>query len=387
MSASELADPHRVAGNHCRGVVTVLLIGGHTMARMAPTRRRGGEAPEPEPGCPEPRTPTGLTAASWRGVLRRSVTKYRGDNLSDWAAALTYRSTLTIAPAALLLVSVLGFLSTSAADELLRSVQELAPGGAKTVLEQILNNVSRPRTAGVGAIVGVVIAWWSTSSYIAAFTRASNAIYDIGEGRPAYKTVAMRLVLTLALLVLAVVATAIAVLSGPVAERVGHALGLGDTAITVWNVAKWPLLIIIVSTMISLLYYAAPNVKQPGLSWIGPGGVLAVLLWVIVSALFGLYVANFSSYNKTYGTLAGVIIFLIWLWLTNTAILLGAEFNAELQHARAMEQGAHEDDRPFVEPRDTRKLSAKQQRGARALGRKPGIRATPRSGHTTGEPS
>jgi membrane protein len=189
----------------------------------------------------------------------------------------------------------------------------------------------------------------------------------VGEGRPAYKAFAMRLVVTLALLVLAVLAAAIAVISGSVAARVGHAIGLGDTAITVWNIAKWPVLVIIVSAMITLLYCAAPNVKQPGISWIGPGGVLAVLLWAVVSALFALYVANFSSYNKTYGALAGIIVFLIWLWLTNTAIVLGAEFNAELQHARAIEQGADEADRPFVEPRDTRRLGETQQRKARAL--------------------
>ena len=199
--------------------------------------------------------------------------------------------------------------------------------------------------------------------------RASNAIYEMGEGRPVWKTVPLRLAITLAMAVLGVLSAAIVVFSGPLADRVGHALGVGDSGLLVWSIVKWPVLIVLVSLMLAVLYYAAPNVKQPGIQWISPGGVLAVLIWIVASVGFAFYVSQFGSYNKTYGSLASVIIFLIWLWITNTAILLGAEFNAELQHARAIQAGQPADQTPFAEPRDTRKLTPDKQKQATALDR------------------
>jgi membrane protein len=297
-----------------------------------------------------------LTDASWRGALRRTIKEYRKDNLSDWAAALTYRGVLTLAPAALVLVSTLGFLGHSTTQTLLDNVGELAPGGVRSVLQQIIDNVQSRGSAGLAALLGLVIALWSASGYIAAFMRASNAIYEVGEGRPIWKTVPVRVGVTLAMVVLVLLSAIIVVFSGPVADHVGHALGVGHTGLLIWGIAKWPVLIVLVSLMLAILYYAAPNVKQPGVPWVSPGGLLAVLLWIAVSALFAVYVANFGSYNKTYGSLASVIIFLVWLWLTNVAILLGAEFNAELQHARAIQAGQPVDQTPFAEPRDATKL-------------------------------
>jgi membrane protein len=312
--------------------------------------------------------PTELTSSSWRGVLKRSLSEFKNDNLSDWAAALTYRSVLTLAPATLLLVSVIGFLGSSAVQSLRSNINDLTPGGIHSTLQQILDSVQNRQGAGVAAVIGLVVAWWSASSYVAAFMRASNAIYEVGEGRPIWKTIPLRLLITLAMLVLGVLAAAIVIFTGPLADKVGHAIGLGDTGVLVWNIAKWPILLIIVSLMLAILYYAAPNAKQPGVPWISPGGVLAVLIWLVVSGLFAVYVANFSSYNKTYGALAGVIIFLVWMWLTNMAILLGAEFNAELQHARAIQDGtATSDSDNFAVPRDTAKLTEGKRRQAQAL--------------------
>jgi membrane protein len=308
-----------------------------------------------------------LTDSSWRGVFRRCLKEYKNDNLSDWAAALTYRSVLTLAPGMLILVSILGLLGRSTTNRLLANVGQLAPGGVRSVLQQIIDSVQQRHSAGVAAIIGIVLALWSASGYVAAFMRASNAIYEMGEGRPVWKTLPVRLAITAAMAVLGVLAAVIVVFTGPLADRVGHALGLGDTALLVWSVLKWPLLIAIVSLMLAILYYAAPNVKQPGVQWISPGGVLAVLIWLAASAVFAVYVANFSSYNKTYGSLASVIIFLVWLWLTNLAILLGAEFNAELQHARSIQAGQPAGQLPFAEPRDTRKLDADQLRRTTAL--------------------
>jgi membrane protein len=208
-------------------------------------------------------------------------------------------------------------------------------------------------------ILGLAGALWSASSYIAAFMRSSNRIYDVPEGRPFWKTIPIRLVVTLVMVLLLALSAFAVVVTGGLAKQVGNLLGLGNSAVTVWDIAKWPVLLLIVSFMFSILYWAAPNVKQPGFRWLSPGGVFAVLVWVVASALFALYVANFSSYNKTYGTLAGVIIFLVWLWISNIAVLLGAEFNAELERGRAIAEGrADETTEPFVEPRDTRKLKS-----------------------------
>lgn len=320
----------------------------------------------------EPDDLNDLNKRSWFGVLKRSVKEYSNDNLSDWAAALTYRGVMTLAPAALIVVSVLGLLGKSTTDKLLTNIGQLTPGGVQSVLHQIIDSVQHRGSAGLAAVIGLVIAFWSASGYVAAFMRASNAIYGMGEGRPVWKTVPVRIGITLAMVVMALLGAVIVVFSGPLAEKTGHALGLGDTALTVWSIAKWPVLVVIVSLMLAILYFAAPNVKQPGVQWISPGGVLAVLIWLVASAGFALYVTHFSSYNKTYGSLASVIVFLVWLWLTNVAILLGAEFNAELQHARAIQAGQPADQIPFAEPRDTRKLSEDQVRKAAALSKDPG---------------
>jgi membrane protein len=205
-------------------------------------------------------------------------------------------------------------------------------------------------------VVGLAAAIWSASGYVAAFTRASNAIYDVDEGRPIWKTLPLRVGLTVALLVLLAVSAVAVVVTGGLAGKVGELLGVGDTVVTIWDIAKWPVLIVLVSFMFALLYWAAPNVKQPGFRWISPGGLLAVLLWLVASAAFAFYVANFGSYNKTYGAVGGVIIFLVWLWISNIAVLLGAEFNAELQRGKQIKAGHPEDREPFLEPRDTRKL-------------------------------
>lgn len=307
---------------------------------------------------PAPDKLSDLSDASWRGVLKRSIRGFKDDNLSDWAAALTYRGVLTLAPALLVLVSALGLLGHSTTTSLLDNVGQLTPGGVRNVLQQVVTSVQNRNSAGLAAILGLLIALWSASGYIAAFMRASNAIYEMGEGRPIWKTIPIRLAVTLAMTILGLLSAIIVVFSGPVADKVGHALGLGDTGVLVWGIVKWPVLVFLVSVMLAILYCAAPNVKQPGIEWISPGGVLAVLIWVIASAGFAFYVAHFGSYNKTYGSLASVIIFLIWLWITNVAILLGAEFNAELQHARAIQAGMPESQIPFVQPRDTRKLES-----------------------------
>jgi membrane protein len=210
--------------------------------------------------------------------------------------------------------------------------------------------------------VGIALALWSASGYVASFMQASNAIYDIPEGRPIWKTLPVRFGVTVVLVVLLAVTALAVVLTGSLAKQVGDVIGLGSTAVTVWDIAKWPVLLLIVSLMFAILYYFSPNVKQPGFRWVSPGGILAVVVWILASAAFAFYVANFGSYNKTYGALAGPVIFLVWLWISNIAVLLGAELNAELERGRRIEAGHPSDVEPFVEPRDTRKFSDEEKR-------------------------
>ncbi|HMJ95627.1 MAG TPA: YihY/virulence factor BrkB family protein [Thermoleophilaceae bacterium] len=294
----------------------------------------------------------------WWPVLKRTVGEFREDNLTDWAAALTYYAVLAIFPALIVLVSVLGLIGSSATQPLIDNLGTVAPGPAKEIFTSAIKNLQGDQgAAGVLFVVGLLGALWSASGYVAAFMRASNTIYDMEEGRPIWKTLPVRVGLTLVLLVLLAISTIAVVLTGGLAEKVGNLIGLGSTAVTVWNIAKWPVLLVVVSFLFALLYWAAPNVKHPGFRWITPGGVIAVVAWLIASGAFALYVSNFASYNKTYGALGGVVVFLVWLWISNIVILLGAEFNAELERQRAIEDGMRPPDKePFVEPRDTRKM-------------------------------
>jgi membrane protein len=313
-------------------------------------RRDGGRAPA---------TPAKLKGRSWFGVLRRTVREFKADNLTDWAAALTYYGILSIFPALLALVSILGLVGQSATQPLIDNLSSVAPGSAKQIITSALQNLQKSQgTAGLLFIVGLAGALWSASAYVAAFMRAANAIYDVGEGRPIWKTLPVRVGVTVVTVVLLAISAVAVAVTGPLAKQVGNLVGVGGAAVTAWDIAKWPVLLVIVSFMFALLYWAAPNVKHPKFHWVTPGGVVAVLLWLIASAAFAFYVANFGSYNKTYGSLGGVIVFLVWLWISNVVILLGAEFNAEMERGRQIEAGHPEDREPFLEPRDTRKLKS-----------------------------
>ena len=305
-----------------------------------------------------PDKPSDLEGGSRKGVLKRTFTEFREDNLTDWAAALTYYGVLAIFPALLALVSVLGLVGESTTQTLIENVEKAAPGPAREIAVSAIENLQRNSgAAGILFVVGLAGALWSASGYVAAFMRASNSIYDVEEGRPIYKTLPVRLGTTIVLVILlAFTAIGVAV-TGPLAEEVGDLVGLGSTAVTAWDIAKWPVLFLVVSFMFAFLYWAAPNAKQPGFRWVSPGGLLGVAIWIVASAAFAFYVASFASYNKTYGSLGGVIAFLVWLWISNIAILIGAEFNAELERGRRIEAGdARPDEEPFVEPRDTKKM-------------------------------
>jgi YihY family inner membrane protein len=309
-----------------------------------------------------PKSPTKMSPAAWWAAAKRIIGEFRADNLSDWAAALTYYGVLSIFPAMLVIVSLVGLGGKSVSQDLITHVGTLAPGSVKQVLTNALTELQRGRAgASLAAVFGIAAAIWSASGYVAAFMRASNAIYDVPEGRPIWKTLPLRVALTLVTLVLLAASAIAVVISGPLAREAGDLLGFGSVAVTVWGIAKWPVLLLVINFLFALLYWASPNAKQ-GFRWVTPGGILALVLWLIASAGFALYVANFGSYNKTYGSLAGIIIFLVWLWISNIAILLGAELNAELERGRAIAAGRPEDQEPYVEPRDTRKFDDKDLR-------------------------
>ncbi|WP_320783747.1 YihY/virulence factor BrkB family protein [Streptomyces sp. CRN 30] len=322
---------------------------------------RAGPDPEVEERAPD--TPLHLPKRSWMAVLKGTVKEFQDDELTDRAAALTYYSVLALFPALLVLVSMLGIAGESATDEVMNNLQQLTPGSARDIImdavEQLQGN------AGIGsvmAVVGLVLAVWSASGYVAAFIRSSNAVYDIPEGRPIWKILPVRLGVTLLLMVLAVVSALIVVFTGGIAREAGAALGIGDTALTVWSIAKWPVLVLLITFMIAILYWAAPNAKVRGFRWISPGSFLALLIWLVASGGFAFYVANFASYNKTYGTMAGVIVFLVWLWISNLAILLGLQFDAEIARQRAIAGGHPADEEPYAEPRDTRAWDEQDRR-------------------------
>jgi membrane protein len=308
----------------------------------------------------EPEQVTDVPKPAWGGVLKRTFREFSDDNLTDLAAALTYYGVLAIFPMLIVIVSVLGLIGNSVTQPLIQNVGTFAPGAAQTIIKSAVTNIqSHQGTAGFAFVFGLLIALWSASGYIAAFMRAANVIWDVPEGRPIYKTIPIRLGVTLITVILLTLSALAVVFTGSLAGKVGNLIGVGSTAVQVWDIAKWPVLMLIIAGILAILYYSAPNVKQPGFHWVSPGSILAVVLWIAASALFALYVANFGSYNKTYGTLASAVVFLVWLWITNIAILLGAEFNAELERGRQIIGGHPEDEEPYLPLRDEPKKKSK----------------------------
>ncbi len=286
--------------------------------------------------------------SSTAAALKRTVKEFSDDNLTHWAAALTYYGVLSIFPALLAMVSILGLFGSSAIQPLVDNLSTVAPGPAKEILTGALNGLQNGGGAPLLFVISLAGAIWAASGYISAFMDASNAIYDVDEGRSIWKKLPLRVGVTVLMMVLLAAGALAVVLTGPIAEQAGSLFGVGDSAVAAWDVAKWPVLVLIVSFMFAVLYYTTPNVKQPGIGSVLPGGILAVVLWIVVSALFAFYVANFGSYNKTYGALGGVVVFLVWLWLTNLAILLGAEFNAERARGRNIAKGHPASEEPYL---------------------------------------
>lgn len=314
---------------------------------MAAERVRGRRLPD---------SPTDLSKPSWAYVARKTLREFSRDQCTDLAAALTYYSVLALFPAAIAILSLVGLVGQGAStvDTLVQILRDVGASGAADRLEPTLTQLSQAHNSGIAFIVGLAVALWSASGYVGAFGRGMNRIYQIVEGRPIWALRPMMLLVTLVTVVLTALVAIGLILTGPAARAVGNAVGLGSTAVTVWNIAKWPVMLAVVILIVALLYYATPNVRQPKFRWISVGAVLAILVWVIASALFGFYVANFSSYNKTYGSLGGIIVFLLWLWITNLALLFGAELDAELERGRELQAGLPAEETIQLPARSTR---------------------------------
>jgi membrane protein len=314
-------------------------------------------ADAPAPDSPaKPESPTELRKPSWLYTIRMTLHQFTADKCTDLAAALTYYLVLSIFPGLLALVSLLGVFGQGkqATDALLNIIRQLAPGNAVSIISDVIEQFASSPAVGFALVTGVVGALWSASGYVGAFGRAMNRIYEIDEGRPAWKLRPAQLLVTVVAIVLMVVIAITLVVSGPVAEAIGNVLHVGDTAVVVWSIAKWPVLLIAVVAIIAVLYYVTPNIKQPKFRWMSLGSLLAVVILAIASTGFGFYVANFSHYDRTYGSLGGVIVFLLWLWIANLALLFGAEFDSEMERSRQLQAGIHAEETLQLPPRDTK---------------------------------
>jgi membrane protein len=327
-----------------------------------------------DPDRIEPKSPTQMEKPSWRYVARKTMREFSKDQCTDLAAALTYYSVLALFPAMIALLSLVGLFSnpTKTVSNVIDILDQVGASSAANTLEPTLTSLSRASgTAGVAFILGLATAVWSASGYVGAFGRAMNRMYGVTEGRPFWKLRPVMLLVTIIAILLAALVAMALVLTGSVAKAVGNTIGLGSTAVLVWDIVKWPVILAAVVLVVALLYYATPNIEQPKFRWISVGATLAIVTWIVASVAFGFYVANFASYNKTYGTLAGVVVLLLWLWITNLALLFGAELDTELERGRELQAGLPAEREIQLQPRDTRNIdkAADKDRADIARGR------------------
>jgi membrane protein len=330
---------------------------------------KASTAPAPDDSS-KPDSPTDVTKPSWKYIARKTLREFTKDQCPDLAAGLTYYAVLSLFPALLALVSLLGIFGDAekTTTALLDIAKGIAPGSTLDTISGPVRELTSSPAAGFTLVIGLATALWSASGYVNAFGRAMNRIYEIDEGRGFVKLRGTMLAVTVLCVVIVALLAAMLVLSGPVAEAVGGVLGLGGAFLSVWNILKWPVIVLLVIVVIAILYYATPNVKQPKIRWMSIGSLIALVAFLVASLGFGFYVANFANYNKTYGAIGGVIIMLLWLWILNMSLLFGAEFDAEMERGRQLQAGIEAEETIQLPPRDTKKsdkLQAKEDEDIR----------------------
>jgi membrane protein len=336
---------------------------------QADSSAKAKTAPDPNDGR-KPDSPTELSKPAWGYIFKRTLAEFSKDHCQDLAASLTYYAVFSLFPALLALVSLLGVVGQAekTTSALLKMVQNVAPEGTVNIVRGPIEQLTHSPSAGFTLVFGIVVALWSASGYVGGFGRAMNRVYEIDEGRPIWKLRPTMLAVTLvAVILMAVIAILLAV-SGPIAQSIGDAIGVGSAVVLIWNIAKWPVALVLVIIVIAILYYATPNVKQPKFRWMSMGSLIALVIFILASLGFAFYVANFSSYNKTYGAIGSVIVLLLWLWILNMSLLFGAEFDAEVERGRELQAGIKAEETIQLPPRDTRqsdKLKEKERKEVR----------------------
>ncbi|WP_334173209.1 YihY/virulence factor BrkB family protein [Sinomonas sp.] len=319
-------------------------------------------APSPD-DARKPRRPQDVTKPSWRYIARKTLREFMNDQCMDLAAGLTYYGILSLFPALLAIVSLLGFFgqAENTVSGMMNIVQGIAPGATTDAIRQPIEDLVHNPAAGLTLVVGLLGALWSASGYVRAFGRAMNRIYEIGEGRSFVRLRGTTLGITLLSVVVVSIISVILVLTGPLAESVGNVVGLGSAAVAVWSIVKWPIAVVLVIGLIAVLYYFTPNVRQPRFRWMSMGSLIALVIFALATLAFGFYVGNFGHYNKTYGALGGVIILLLWVWLLNLSLLFGAEFDAEVERGRELQAGIPAEKSIQLPPKSTEKIDRREE--------------------------
>jgi membrane protein len=345
------------------------------VAATVTAQKRHTAPPAPDDGG-KVDSPTDLSKQSWKYVARKTYREFGDDQCTDLAAGLTYYAVLSLFPAAIALISLLGVVGqgTNAVDNVIKVLKPLVSSDTLNTIHPALNHIAASQGAGLGLVLGVLGALWSASGYVGAFGRAMNTVYEIEEGRPFWKLRPWMLLLTLVAILLVACVLVMLIVSGPLADSLGSVIGLGSQAVTVWNIAKWPVIVLFVVLIVAMLYYATPNVKQPRFRWLSVGAVVAIATWIVASVLFAFYVSTFGSYDKTYGSLAGVIAGLLWLWITNLALLFGAELDSELERGRQLQSGIEAEEQLQLPARDLRGIRKSRKKEQKDLARGRAIR-------------
>ncbi|SLK13141.1 YihY/virulence factor BrkB family protein [Arthrobacter sp. P2b] len=323
---------------------------------------KAGQAPDPNDSR-KPGSPKDLDRPNWKYIAKKTLREFNKDQCPDLAAALTYYAVLSLFPAILALVSLIGIFGDpqKTTDALLQIVRGFAPAETVNTVSGTVSELANAPAAGFTLVIGLATALWSASGYVGAFGRAMNRVYEVDEGRAFIKLRGTMLAVTLLAIVIIALLAGMLVLSGPVSEAVGGLIGLSGVFLTVWNIAKWPVMVALIIVIIAVLYYATPNVKQPKFKWMSMGSGIALFVFLLASLGFGFYVGNFGNYNKTYGALGGVIVMLLWLWILNMSLLFGAEFDAEMERGRQLQAGIEAEETIQLPPRDTKKSEKLQK--------------------------